>query len=199
MHQLRRIAIPGALIIAALAFVIGPNYVGSSAQRSPSRSSELTSTLQDGNVADHPIVGAWIVVNTERPRQPIGFALFHSDGTIVFTDANGVSSYGAWEAVDETSVDFNILGFSSRNRSIRGNSGSQSVTGVRSFLGEATVIQDGNAFQATATLSTTTLDGPSVTEPGTISLRGARIDASGGVTTGVITPRGARAPASPVA
>ncbi len=145
-------------------------------------------------------MGAWVVINTEQPRQPSGFVVFHADGTIVSTDANGVSSYGAWEAEDETSVDFNILGFSLRSRSIRGNSGPQSVNGIRSLLGDASVLQQGDTFQATATLTTTTRDGGSVTEPGTVTLLGTRIEASGADVMGRITPRGTPAvPASPAA
>ncbi|HEV2107663.1 MAG TPA: hypothetical protein VGR16_05325, partial [Thermomicrobiales bacterium] len=141
MHQLRRFAIPGALLFATLAVIIGPSYVGSSAQTGSPRTSEVASASQQDALADHPIVGAWVVINTEQPRQPSAFVVFHADGTVVSTDANGVSSYGVWEAADETSVDFNILGFSLRSRSIRGNSGPQSVNGIRSLLGSASVLE----------------------------------------------------------
>ncbi len=173
-QRLRQFAIPGAILLAVLALIAGSGAIGSSAQMGTSGAA-ATPEFQQGGPANHPIIGSWVVVNADDPRQPGAFALFHADGTLIYTDANGVSSYGVWVAKDETSVNFNLVGFELRNRSVRGNSGPQTVTGTISTQGNATVTQKGYTFEATAQAVTTGLDGDSVTGAGMINLRGTRI------------------------
>lgn len=171
---LRHIAIPGAILLAVLAVIVGPGYVRSSAQTGTPRA-DATPAFRQGGPADHPMIGSWILVDAADPGQPSAFAVFHADGTMVYTDANGASSYGVWVATDAVSVNFNLLGFELRSRSVRGNSGPQSVSGTVSLQGTAAVTQKGYTFEANAKVVTTELDGDSVTQPGTIDLQGTRI------------------------
>ena len=165
---------PGVILLAALAVIVGSSNVGLGAQTG-TPGAAATPEFGQGGSATHPMIGSWIVVNAADPAQPSAFAVFHADGTMVYTNASGVSSYGVWVAEDATSVSFNVLSFELRSRSVRGNSGPQTVTGTVSLQGTASVTQKGFTFEATVSTIITELDGDSVTGPETLDLQGTRI------------------------
>jgi hypothetical protein len=63
-----------------------------------------STTAQDANTAEHPIVGAWIWDNDPaNPGTDISYAIFHDDGTYVEMTGGG-PIVGAWEVTGERSV-----------------------------------------------------------------------------------------------
>jgi len=69
-------------------------------------------TAQETDVADHPIVGVWVVdIAPEDPANPSEHAIIAADGTMVEIAADSPAGYGVWEATGDTTanVTFSVL------------------------------------------------------------------------------------------
>ena len=62
-------------------------------------------TAQDTDVADHPLVGSWIVdTDTEDPENLPELATIFSDGAAILSTADGTTGHGAWEPTGDATV-----------------------------------------------------------------------------------------------
>lgn len=52
----------------------------------------------------HPVVGTWLLVDTEDPDEPPSLVIFTSDGIYQQTDFDGTTGFGVWEATGPTSA-----------------------------------------------------------------------------------------------
>ena len=60
------------------------------------------SMAQESDLADHPIVGSWLLdADSEDPANPPSLVIFSSDGTFIESDSDGSVGIGAWESTGE--------------------------------------------------------------------------------------------------
>jgi hypothetical protein len=74
--------------------------------QSPATSTVPPSTTlpaPDITLENHPLVGAWLLVESDPEGQPLLVA-FSSDGIFHQTDANGIDGYGTWEPTGPASA-----------------------------------------------------------------------------------------------
>jgi len=64
---------------------------------------------QDTEMANHPLVGTWLLVDAEHPDDPPSLVVFTSDGIYLQTDYDGTTGYGSWEATDATSAEMTFV------------------------------------------------------------------------------------------
>ena len=60
---------------------------------------------QDPDLADHPLVGSWVVdADTEDPENLPEMVIISSDGTVSYSAAGGLTGVGVWEPTGDTAA-----------------------------------------------------------------------------------------------
>lgn len=99
---------------------------------------------QDQPMADHPIVGAWLLHPFPNDPTQVSLMVFESSGTLVTTDSQGTTGLGAWTATDSSSVDLTF------EEAAIGPDGS--YQGVVTIRASGEVSEDGQSFSGTWTI-----------------------------------------------
>ena len=150
-------------MVAALAMLI---IGGLSVTRADSQSPTDAS-----NPATHPVVGSWIMSDSSRAASPTITRLitFHSDGSVIFTTQDGMTSHGAWQPIGERSAEFNIIQF-----------GAGSIPDeLTRFLGTVEVLEDGDTFiRSSAIIGGDKVRGERILSGGATGVGHPEIDAS---------------------
>jgi hypothetical protein len=69
-----------------------------------------STVAQDDAMAQHPLVGAWRLVNEPgTAEENVSYAIFHADGTYTEAHPHGGSGIGAWTPTGESSADLTII------------------------------------------------------------------------------------------
>jgi hypothetical protein len=112
----------GAVLVGA-AFMLGA--AGSAADGTPTASTS------------HPLVGSWDVEITRTGDTPTETVLvtFAADGTVIATDAEGLTWHGAWIATGPRSADYSYVTL-----------GSERMPDGAIFFGQAEVEDSGDTF-----------------------------------------------------
>ena len=67
-------------------------------------------TAQDTDLADHPLVGSWIVdTDTENPENLLELATIFADGVALLSSADGTTGHGAWEPTGDDTANLTFL------------------------------------------------------------------------------------------
>jgi len=107
---------------------------------------------QDTEMADHPLVGTWLLVDSEDPDGPPALVVFTSDGIYLQTDYDRQTGYGSWEATDPTSA---AMTFVQQFPDDEGNFGGSAI--IRAAI---EVDADGQRFTASYSIEVGGEDGP---------------------------------------
>jgi hypothetical protein len=96
-------------------------------------------TAQDGDTADHPLVGTWSLTpgQTDQPMPDV--IIFSADGGVVDVESDGSVSLGAWEATGEATANMTLTVYSAEEGAYR----------IRAAI---EVAPDGQSFTAPYTL-----------------------------------------------
>lgn len=123
---------------------------------------------QDASLADHPIVGAWVIdVDADDPANPPALVIFHDDGTYLQSDPDGSAGVRTWEATGATTVALTAL-----FHGLDENDEFAETTKVRAT---AEVDDTGDALTAEYTLDIVGPDGTSSGEIGPATATAERI------------------------
>jgi hypothetical protein len=97
----------------------------------------------DITLENHPLVGAWLLVNESDPTgQPLLVA-FTSDGIVQQTDADGIAGFGTWEPIGPASAGLTVL------QLIPDSAGTPATVTIHASI---QVAPDGQSFTADYTL-----------------------------------------------
>ena len=67
-------------------------------------------TAQDADLADHPLVGSWIVdTDPENPDNLFELATIFADGTTLLSSADGTTGHGVWESTGDATANLTIM------------------------------------------------------------------------------------------
>jgi hypothetical protein len=67
------------------------------------------SAQDEASMADHPLVGTWILTDDDAPDDPPFLAIFSSDGTYQQIDYDGSAGFGVWEATGPTTANMSFM------------------------------------------------------------------------------------------
>jgi hypothetical protein len=67
-------------------------------------------TAQDTDLADHPLVGSWLVdTDTENPENLLELATIFADGAALLSSADGTTGHGAWEPTGDATANLTFV------------------------------------------------------------------------------------------
>ena len=119
-------------------------------------------------LADHPIVGAWLLdVDADDPANPPALAIFHDDGTYLQADPDGSNGVGTWEATGPTTAALTAI--------FHGQDETGGFAGATTARGTVEVDEAGEALTAEYTLDFGGPDGTSAGEIGPATATAERI------------------------
>jgi hypothetical protein len=95
-------------------------------------------------MADHPLVGTWILTAASFPDDPPFLAIFSSDGTYQQVEYDGSVGFGVWEATGPTTAN---MSFMAQDQNDDGSFG-----GVATIRVSITVAEDGMTVTADFTV-----------------------------------------------
>lgn len=127
-----------------------------------------TSAQDDADLADHPLVGAWMIdTDGTDPENTPSLAVFSSDGLYVQHDYDGSAAVGSWEATGDDSAAMTA------HQQFPGDDGEFGGTAV--IRAEIEVAEDGETLTATYTAEFLNPDGTTSGELGPGEAEGTRI------------------------
>jgi hypothetical protein len=129
-----------------------------------SGSTHAVAAAQAGDLADHPLVGSWLLdTDTEDPANPAALVIFSPYGTYVEAEADGTVAIGVWESTGENTA----------NLTFRFVDEDGSIIIIRASL---EVAADGNSLTAEYSFEFIGPDGESTGEYGPGSATGTRAE-----------------------
>ena len=118
-------------------------------------------------LADHPLVGSWLIAVAEDPSRPQTLNTFWADGNALFTVADGTTFQGTWVATGPRTAALTLYAIASPP-------GEEPIGFVRVSSSYNEVAETGDTFRGEAVIETIAYDG-TVLESFPVSVVGTRV------------------------
>ena len=159
---MRRLSTVASLVLVVLVGLLAVGHLpGASAQ-----DATPTSSARDATPAadDHPLVGAWVVIDISAPGDTPSVSTFTRDGTMGDAAADGAGA-GAWEPTGPNSAAFTLVI----------PIGGEEFSGTVTIRGTIEMDEGGDNFNSPYSYTVVAADG-TVVDAGQGEVEGTRID-----------------------
>jgi hypothetical protein len=147
--------------------VVAVGLLGSLAVGAPGPSVGAQDATTPVPLADHPLVGSWLVAVADNPARPQTLNTFWADGNALFTVANGTTFQGTWAATGPRTAALTLYAIASPP-------GEDPIGLVRISSSYNEVAETGDTFRGEAVIETIDYDG-TVLESFPVSVVGTRV------------------------
>ncbi len=151
------------LVVSVVTFVLIGSLAATAIRPGAVAQDGATNSL----LADHPIVGSWLIAVAEDPARPLTLNTFWADGNALFTLGDGTTFQGSWAAIDPRVAALTVYAIASQP-------GEEPSGFIRVSSSYNEVAETGDTFRGEAVIETVAYDG-TVLESFPVSVIGTRI------------------------